>query len=189
MQFVTPEFVGENDRPGSVTTVVGRTEQPAEYRMQSHDFEVVSVDDSGRNLARRPQPDDGEVDFGERAELLDGLQMAVGEVLNLGNREIGIGNADPRCGLAHIEQPALILVGQGAKQHRADDAEDRCVGADSERQSKTDGQPERGNTGQGAYGNLEIMEKRHLGLRMERRLMRPSSVSAQGKVDKYVDIN
>ena len=49
-------------------------EQAAEDRAQTHDLEVVAVDDAGVDLAGRAEADDGEVHLREGAELLDGLE-------------------------------------------------------------------------------------------------------------------
>ena len=55
-------IIGEHDRAGGVGAVVGRSQQAAEHRPQAHHVEVVAVDDSGGNFARRAEANDGEVD-------------------------------------------------------------------------------------------------------------------------------
>ena len=62
------------------------------------------------------------------------------EVANLGDGEVGVLGADPLGALADVDQAILVAVDQRPQQHAADDAEDRGVGADAERERHDDGE-------------------------------------------------
>ena len=112
MQRVAPELIRQHNRAGSIRPIVRRSQQPPQHRPQSHHLEVVSVDDAGRNLARRAKAHDREVDFGECAQLLNGLQ-ACADILDLGNGERRVVLSDARRALPQIEQPALVWFASG----------------------------------------------------------------------------
>ena len=56
------------------------------------------------------------------------------EVVDLGHRERRVRDADARRALADVDQAILAAIDERPQQHAADDAEDRGVGADAERQ-------------------------------------------------------
>ena len=59
---------------------------------------------------------------------------AAAQVLDLRDREVGVLDADAARALADVDQAIFIAVDERPQQHAADDAEDRGVGADPERQ-------------------------------------------------------
>ena len=93
-----------------------------QHRPQPHHLEIISIHHAGRNGARRAQSNNREIDLRECAQLRNGLQPRA-EVVNFGDRESGIRNADSRHALPNIKQLALILIGQRPQQHRAHHAE------------------------------------------------------------------
>ena len=58
--------------------------------------------------------------------------------------------------LPQVDQPIAVTVGQRLEQHAADDAEDRRVGADAERQRDHDHGGERGAVSQRAQGVPDV---------------------------------
>src|SRR5882757_10668153 len=65
VERAAPELVGKHGSAGRIWTIVVGREQASEYGVQSHDVEVVAIDDTGMDFARRSQAHDGEVDFGK----------------------------------------------------------------------------------------------------------------------------
>jgi hypothetical protein len=155
-----PELIGEDDGAGGVGSVVGGAEQPAENGAQSHDFEVVAVDDASRDGARLAEALHGEVDFGEGAELGDGFEV-LAEVVDFGDGEGDVVGVQAGRALADVEQASFVAIGERAQQDGANNREDGGVGADAEGEREGHGDPERGNTGEGADGDSEITKEGH----------------------------
>ncbi len=110
------------------------------------------------NLARCSESYDGFIDRGERSELFDCLEAAT-QVLDLRHGKRGIVHVDARSALADVEELVFISIGQGLEQDRADDGEDGRVGADAQGERKSDGDPERGSTPEGAQGDFQVIRK------------------------------
>ena len=140
VQRVAPELVGKHNCAGCVGTIVGRSQQPSQYRAQSHHLEVIPIHDTGWNGARSTEAHYGETDLGECAEMRNGFQVRA-DVMNFGDGECGIRYADSRRALAKIEQLALIAIGQRTQQHCAHYAEDGRIGADTQGECEGDGDP------------------------------------------------
>ncbi len=141
VQRRAPESIGQHDCAGGIGTVVGGTEQAAEHRAQSHHLEVVAVDDSGGNLARRAEPHDGEVDRRNCAQIGDRLQPRT-EVVDFGDGEGRVVDVDAGSALPQVDEAVFVSVGERTQQHGAHDAEDGGVGADAESERDGDGDPE-----------------------------------------------
>ncbi len=60
------------------------------------------------------------------------------EVADLGNGEGDVLAAGSVDGLSQVDQPIAVTMGQRLEQHAADNAEDRRVGTDAERQGDHD---------------------------------------------------
>src|SRR5467141_4045763 len=93
------ETIGENDYTGSFGTVVLRSDERAENRVQAHDFEIVAADDARLNYARLAQADHGELEGRELAERAQGFDAAA-QILDFGNGEVCVLVAGARGALA-----------------------------------------------------------------------------------------
>ncbi len=94
VQRVAPEGILENDGAGGIGAIVTGAKQAAHHGLQSHDVEIISIDDAGANLAWFAEADDGEADFGKRAELGDGVEVAA-DVLNFRDEKATSSSAMP----------------------------------------------------------------------------------------------
>ena len=139
LKAVRPEPVRQDRRAFRLRPVVARVEQPAHHRPQAHDLEIGSADDAGANGARFAEPDHRELDGREVAESGDGFHPRL-QVAQLRHREVGVLDADALGRLADVDQAVLVAVDQRPQQHAADDAEDRRVRADPQRQRHDDGE-------------------------------------------------
>src|SRR5260370_36104539 len=63
-----PETIRENDDAGSFGTVVLRSDETSEDRVQAHHFEVIAADDARLNYARFAQANHGELERRELAQ-------------------------------------------------------------------------------------------------------------------------
>ncbi len=77
-----PESIGQDKRAGGVRPIIVGTEQTAENRTQSHNFEIGSADNAGTDLAWFAEADEGEAEGREVVERAYGLD-ARAEVLDL----------------------------------------------------------------------------------------------------------
>src|SRR5204863_8772590 len=77
-------------------------------------------------------------DGGEVAKRADRLDARL-EVVDLRHRERPVGDARTRRALADVDQTILVAIDQRTEEDAADDAEDRGVGADAERERYDDG--------------------------------------------------
>src|SRR5580658_1571622 len=99
--------------------------------MQSHHVEVGSVHDAAADLAWFAEADYAEADRREVAELADGLYARL-HILNFGNGEAGVFDADAGGALADVDEAIFVAIDEGAEEDSADYAEDGGVGADAQ---------------------------------------------------------
>ena len=78
------------------------------------------------------------------------------EIVDLRHREGRVRRAEPRRALPDVDQPVFVAIDQRAQQHAADDAEDRGVGADAERERDHDGGGEALGAPQRAQGDAHV---------------------------------
>ena len=78
-----------------------------------------------------------------------------------GTEKLRVLDADALGRLADVDQAVLVAVDQRPQQHAADDAEDRGVGADTQRQREDDGERQALGSGEGPKGELEVSQERH----------------------------
>ena len=129
-----PEPVSQDRDRRRLGPVVAGIDQPPERRPEPHDVEERSVDHARRHDARLPaEPDQREVDGGEIAERGDRLHARL-EVADLRHREGEVLRPDAPGGLADVEQPIRIPIDERTQEHAPNDAEDRRIGADAERE-------------------------------------------------------
>src|SRR5713101_4400504 len=81
-----PETIGENDDAGSFGTVVLRSDETAEDRVEAHDFEEGAVDNASLNYARLTQADHCELDGRELTERAQGFNAGA-QIVNFGHGE------------------------------------------------------------------------------------------------------
>ena len=155
VERVGPEAIGEDDGAGGVGAVIVRVEQAAENGVQAHDVEVGAVHDAGADFAGFAEADHAEADGGEVAELADGLYARL-QILDFGDGEIGVFDADAGGALADVDEAILVAIDERAEEDAADDAEDGGVGADAESERKDDGDGEAFGAGERAEGNFQI---------------------------------
>ena len=155
-----PEPMGQHRRARGLRPIVGRVEQAAPHRAKSHDLEVRAADDPGAHHARLAEADHREVDGGELAERRQRLD-ARAQVPDLRDRELGVLGADAARALANVDQAILVLVDERPQQDAPDDAEDRRVGADAERQGEDDRDRQPFDPGQRPQRKLEIGDEAH----------------------------
>ena len=82
------------------------------------------------------------------------------EVVDLGHRERRVLGAEARRALADVDQPILVAIDERAQQHAADDAEDRGVGADAERERHHDGGGQPPGAPQRAQADAHVLRER-----------------------------
>jgi len=128
-----PETIGENDDTGSFGTVVLRSDEPAEDRVETHDFEEVAADDARLNYARLAQADHGELEGRELAERAQGFNAGA-QILDFGHGERRVVVAGAQGALADVDEPVLVAVDERLEEHAAHQGEDGGVGADAQRQ-------------------------------------------------------
>src|SRR6266446_9910327 len=104
-----PETIGENDDAGSFWTVVLRSDETAEDRVEAHDFEVIAADDARLNYARLTQADHGELEGRELAKCAQGFNAGA-QILDFGHGERCVLVAGARGALADVDQPVLVAV-------------------------------------------------------------------------------
>src|SRR5260370_12877605 len=86
-----PESIGQDKRAGGVRPIIVGTEQTAENRTQSHNFEIGSADNAGTDLAWFADADEGEAQRREVAERAYGL-VALADALSLLHSEASLLN-------------------------------------------------------------------------------------------------
>src|SRR5580704_15794032 len=158
IERILPKVIGENRGTGGIGSVVVRAEQTAERGMQTHHIEVGSPDYARADFARFAEPDHGEPDDREIAELADGLDVGF-DVYNFGHRKVGVIDADAFGALADIDDAIFVAIIERAKQDAAHDAEDGGVGSDTERESDDHRDREPFAAPQGAGGEFQVGEK------------------------------
>ena len=116
-----------------------RVQQAAEHGAKAHHVEERPADDARfHHAGLAAETDHREVDGGEVAERADGGDARL-EVVDFGHRERRVLGADARRALADVDQAIFVAIDQRTEEHAADDAEDRGVGADAERERHHDG--------------------------------------------------
>ncbi len=80
------------------------------------------------------------------------------QVAQLGHGEVSVLDLDPGRALADVDQPILVAVDERPQQDTADDAEDRGVGADAERERDDHGEGQTLDPGQRTKRELEVGE-------------------------------
>ena len=144
-------------RPGAI---IGRGQQPAEHRPKSHHLEKGSVDDAGPDQARLPaEPDQREIDGGKIAERGDRRGARL-EVIDFGDREGQVLDAESLGGLADIDQPIGLAIDERTQQHAPNHAENRRVGADAQGERHHHGGGQGLGAGEGAQGEPDISRER-----------------------------
>ena len=142
--------------PAAFGPIVLRVQQAAEHRAKAHHVEERSADDAGLHHARlAAEADHREVDGGEVAEGADGRDARL-EVVDFRHRERHVLGADARRALADVDQAIFVAIDERAEQHAADDAEDRGVGADAERERDDDGGGQALGAQQRAQGEPDV---------------------------------
>ena len=136
------------------------SEQAAQHRTESHDLEVRAADDPGADHARLAEADHREVDRGEVAEGRQRLD-APAQVLDLRDGEIGVLGADAARALADVDQAVFVAVDERPQEHAPDDAEDRGVGANAERQGDDHRDGQSLDPGQRPQRKPEIGDEAH----------------------------
>ncbi len=132
-----PEAICQDDGASRFRAVVSGVDQTAEHRPQSHHGEIGPAHDPRAYDARLAEADHRERDLGEVAELRQGMD-ALAQVANLGHREVGVLDVEPRRGLTDIDEPVFVPVDERLQQHAPDDTEHGGVGADAERKGDDD---------------------------------------------------
>src|SRR6516162_2157255 len=133
-----PEPVSEDRRPGRVGTIVIRVQQAAEHRAKAHHVEERTTDDARLDHAGlAAETTQREVHRGEVAEGGDGRDARL-EVVQFRYRERDVLGAEAGGTLADVDQLIFVAIDEGAEEHAPDDAENRGVGADTERERHHD---------------------------------------------------
>ncbi len=78
------------------------------------------------------------------------------QVAQLRHGEVSVLDLDPGRALADVDQPILVAVDERPQQDTADDAEDRGVGADAERERDDHGEGQTLDPGQRTKRELEV---------------------------------
>ncbi len=133
-----PESVGQHRDARGFGAIIRCVDEAAKSGAKAHHVEERAVDDAGVHHARFAESDHREVNGRELAKGAD-RRRARSEILNLRNRKRHVLGIDPRCALADVNQAGFIAIHQRPKQHAADDAEDRGIGADAERKRDDNG--------------------------------------------------
>ena len=144
--------------------IIGRGQQPAEHRAKSHHLEERSVDDTGLDQARLPaEPDQREIDGGKIAEGGNSLGARL-EVIDFGDREGQVLDAEALGGLADVDQPIRLPIDERTQEHAPNHAENRRVGADAQSERHHHGARQAFGTGEGAQGEPDIPCERFSGI-------------------------
>ncbi len=88
----------------------------------------------------------------------DGLDARL-QILDFGDGEGGVFDADAGGALANVDQAVFVAIDERAEEHAADHAEDGGVGADAQRESENHGDRQTLGVRQGAQRNFQIAEK------------------------------
>ena len=129
---------------------LGRVSRP-EHGREPHDLEEVAGDEAHVDA-------DGVVvtlkgaDHGEYSAMPPSDLAPLRKSRTSGTEKSDVRSPGPSDRLPQVDQPIAVAVGQRLEQHAADDAEDRGVGADAERQRDHDHRGERGAVSQRAQG-------------------------------------
>src|SRR5262249_53892113 len=142
MECIAPEGIGEDDGALGIGAIIAWSEQPAEYRLEPHYFEIMAVDYAAANFARLAEADHGEVYLREGAQFGDGVQVFT-HVHNLGDGEGAVLVAVAGCALADVKEAVFVTVIEWTQQDAANHAEDGSVRADAEGERERHGDPER----------------------------------------------
>ena len=160
LERARPEAIGEHGRAFGVPAIVSRTEEAAHHRTKPHHVEVGASNHARANRPRLAETDHREFDGREVAECAERLHACL-EVLDLRDREVRIRHADAGGALTDVDEAIGIAVHEGPQQDAANDAEDRGVGADAERQRQDDGESKARGPRQGAKGEFEVGHQAH----------------------------
>ena len=154
-----PEPVREDRRARRLGTIVLRVQQAAEHRAKAHHLEERPVDDARLDHAGLvAEANHREVHGRKIAESADGGDTRL-DVVDLRHRERHVLGADSRSALADVDQAIFVAIDERTEQHAADDAEDRGVGADAERERHHDGGGQALGTQERAQGEPDVPSK------------------------------
>ena len=129
----------EDRRARRLGTIVLRVQQTAEHRAKAHHVEERPADDARLDHAGLvAEANHREVHGREVAERADGGDARL-DVVDFRHRERHVLGADAGRALADVDQAIFVAIDERTQQHAADDAEDRGVGADAERERHHDG--------------------------------------------------
>ena len=96
-------------------------------------------------------------EIAERAERLD----ARAKVPDFRHRKVRVLGADAARALADVDQAVFVAVDERPQEHAPDDAENRGVGADAERQGDDDGDGQSLDPGQRPQRKPEVGDEAH----------------------------
>ena len=134
-----PEPVREDRHSRRLRAIVLRVEEAAENGTKPHHVEERSGDDASPHNARlAAEPDHREVTVENSPNALMVVTRDF-RSLTSGTENVMFVGADPRRALADVEQAIFVAIDERTKEHAADDAEDRGIGADAERERDHDG--------------------------------------------------
>ncbi len=142
-----PEAICQHGGAGRLRPIVGRAEQPAQHRTESHHVEVRSADDTCADHARLAKTDHRETDGGKIAKCGQRLH-ACAEVLDFRDRKHRVLVPQAPRALADVDQAILVTVDERPQQHASDNAEDGGVGANTKRERDDDGDGQSFDPGQ-----------------------------------------
>ncbi len=148
-----PEAIGEDYGACGVGAVIVCVEQTAEDGMQSHHVEIGAVYDAAADFARFAEANHAEADGREVAKFADGFDARL-HILDFGDGEVDVFDADARCALANVDQAVFVAIDERAEEHAANHAEDGGVGADAQREGEYHGDGEAFGVREGAKGDF-----------------------------------
>ena len=128
-----PEPVRQYRGPRCLRTIVGCVQKAASHWAKTHHLEIRAADNAGADDARLTEPDHRESDSGKVPEGRQRLDASL-QIPNLRHRKVRVFDSLAERGLPDVDQPAFVTIDERAQQHPPDDAENRGVGADAERQ-------------------------------------------------------
>ena len=155
-----PEAMREHRRTRRLRSVVLRVQQPAKHRLETHDVEIVAVDDAGTHLARLAEADHREADGREGPDALQRFHALL-KILDFRHRKRGVLDPAAARALSDVDQPAFVAVDQWPEQHAAYDAENGGVGANPEREGQGDSEGDALGAGERAQGVFQIEKECH----------------------------
>src|SRR6267143_4164742 len=162
-----PVSVGQDDHASGFRTIVLRADETAEDRMEAHHVKIGAVNDGGANFPGLAEADHGETDGGELAKGGKGFD-ACAQVLNFRYGEWDAPGANARCSLFDVDQPVFVAVDERPQQHTANQAENRRVRPDTQRQREHHSERQPFGAPQRADRELHVTQERQDGLEKSR---------------------